>query len=166
MNEAAKSLCGFLNAKGGQVIFGITDTHQIVGQAVTDKTKLDIANVLRKFEPSANIDVDYVPYQDNMHLIVLTARPDERSIPYIFDGRPYERGESNKEPMSQTRYRQLLLNQSITPGSWESLPTSLNLDDLNHEEIHKTIEIGIRERHFSPSLANEGVNVKSGVWDG
>lgn len=158
LHDAAKSLCGFLNAQGGKVIFGVTDQLKIVGQELSDKIKLEISNVLRKFEPSANIEVSYLPLKENKFLIIMTAHPDERSVPYTFDGRAYERGESNKDVMSQSRYHQLLIARNLKPISWESLPArSVTLSELDQEEISQTIAAGIKENHFDQSISNQSV---------
>src|SRR3989338_2505175 len=89
LKNAAETLCGFLNNRGGIVLIGVTDDKKIVGQDVNDQTMLDIAQTLKRFEPSANIDVQYIDFENNKKIIVLTAIPDSRSVPYIFDGRSY-----------------------------------------------------------------------------
>ena len=120
LKSAAKTLCAFLNGGGGTVFIGITDDKKIVGQHVTDQTKLEISNTLKKFEPSANITVDYVSIEKDKQSIVLNANPDQRCIPYSFDGRAYERKESDTHRMNQGRYQQLLLSRNLNPHSWES----------------------------------------------
>ena len=71
LKNAAETLCAFLNGGGGAVFIGVTDNKKLVGQQVTDQTKLEIANILKKFEPSANIEVDYVELDDDKQIIVL-----------------------------------------------------------------------------------------------
>lgn len=46
--SAIKTLCGFLNRNGGQVLIGVTDSKNIVGQDVSDHTRLEIANWIKK----------------------------------------------------------------------------------------------------------------------
>lgn len=55
-----QTICAFLNSNyDDTVIFGINDSSQIVGQVVTDKTKILIGVELNKIEPYAKIDVLY-----------------------------------------------------------------------------------------------------------
>jgi ATP-dependent DNA helicase RecG len=57
-----QAICAFLNSPhGGIIIFGVKDDGQIMGQAVTGKTRREIGLELSKIEPSAKIDVLYVP---------------------------------------------------------------------------------------------------------
>ena len=53
--KAMTSACAFLNTDGGWVMFGITPKLKIVGQNVTDPTRQEIANALRKFEPAIDV---------------------------------------------------------------------------------------------------------------
>lgn len=94
LKSAMQTLCGFLNGEGGMVLFGISDDVQLIGQHVTDQTQLEIANSIRKFEPVANIVINYVPYQEDKHIIMLQAHPDDRCTPYCFDDSAYERNGS------------------------------------------------------------------------
>ena len=63
--KAMTSACAFLNTDGGWVIFGITPKLKIVGQNVTDPTRQEIANALRKFEPAIDVPVQYIEIPDN-----------------------------------------------------------------------------------------------------
>ena len=51
-----ETLCAFLNGTGGIVLFGVTDKGKIIGQKVSDRTKRDIAEAIRRIEPFANIE--------------------------------------------------------------------------------------------------------------
>ena len=55
-----ETLCAFLNSEGGTVLFGVTDKGKIIGQEVIDKTKRDIAEAIRRFEPFATLEVSDV----------------------------------------------------------------------------------------------------------
>lgn len=153
LKSAAQTLCAFLNGQGGIVFIGIANNHKITGQVVSDKTKLDISNMLKKFEPTANIEIDYIDVQKGNQVIALTAHPDSRCVPYSFSGCPYERQEADTHVMSQTRYQQLLLMRNMTPISWETqLAHSFSIDDLDKDEIVRTVKAGIVENHIDSSL--------------
>ena len=58
--DACETLCAFLNKDGGTVVFGVTKKGKLTGQLVSDKTKRELFEVFAKFEPSADIAVDWV----------------------------------------------------------------------------------------------------------
>jgi ATP-dependent DNA helicase RecG len=73
--RAGKALCGFLNRQGGLVIFGVNPDGKTVGQLVSDKTLLDIAALLRSFEPQPPVSVERVPLPgSSREVIVLEAQ--------------------------------------------------------------------------------------------
>ncbi|MDF1759319.1 MAG: putative DNA binding domain-containing protein [Coxiellaceae bacterium] len=153
LKSAAKTLCAFLNGQGGTVYIGISDNHKITGQTVNDKTKLDISNALKKFEPTANITVDYIEVKKDLYVIAMTANPDNRCIPYSFSGCSYERQQADTNIMSQLKYQQLLLNKTISPISWENQTAdAISIDDLDHREITSTILFGIKIGRIDPSI--------------
>ncbi len=159
LKAAAETLCAFLNGKGGTVLIGISDDKKNIGQHVTDNTKQEIANVLRKFEPTANIETQYIDNNNNKQIIKLTAHLDIRSIPYSFDSRPYERKETSTSLMPQSRYQQLLLSRNMNPISWESQPAiGVSIDDLDHIEILQTLKDITKKKRLEFSLNSDNVS--------
>ncbi len=59
LERGMETLCAFLNGEGGTVLFGVTDKGKIIGQDVSDKTKRDIADAIRRIEPFATVEVSY-----------------------------------------------------------------------------------------------------------
>ena len=55
--EAAKTVCGMLNGRGGMVLIGVTDKGELLGQEVSDKTQRDLARELSRIEPPPMIDL-------------------------------------------------------------------------------------------------------------
>jgi len=120
LKPACETLCGFLNAKGGTVLIGVNNKGEIVGQHVTDNTHKEIANELRKIEPAVRITVDYIKVDDKQ-VIVLKA-PAGKHLPYVYDGRPFERTLNSKGRMTQHQYEQLLARLRLRPN--ESIANS------------------------------------------
>lgn len=73
LKRAAETLCGFLNANGGQVLIGVTPEGKIVGQEVADSTLQDIAATLAKFEPAAPVSIKRIALEPRGEVIVLSA---------------------------------------------------------------------------------------------
>ena len=64
LERGMETLCAFLNGEGGTVLFGVTDKGKIIGQDVSDKTKRDIADAIRRIEPFATVEVSYTEIPD------------------------------------------------------------------------------------------------------
>ena len=48
LDKALKSICAFLNHKGGTIYFGIEENRKVVGQGVSDKTMKSISQKIRQ----------------------------------------------------------------------------------------------------------------------
>ncbi len=70
LERGMETLCAFLNGNGGTVLFGVTDKGQIAGQEVGDKTKRDIAEAIRRIEPSAPVEVTYIEIPDTNKWVI------------------------------------------------------------------------------------------------
>jgi ATP-dependent DNA helicase RecG len=157
LKPAFETTCAFLNGKGGVILFGVKDDGQIIGQQVADQTKQDIAHELKKIEPYAPIEIHYIPIK-NDHQIIMIEVPEGKHTPYAYDGRPYERNQSTTERMTQHRYEQLIIQRAHLNHNWEEFLTDeYTIDDLDHDEIRKTIEEGIHKNRISPEAANYSV---------
>ncbi|MDP6633608.1 MAG: ATP-binding protein, partial [Phycisphaerae bacterium] len=56
-----ESLCGFLNGRGGQMLFGVTDAGAIVGQQISDRTLRDVAAEILHLDPPTPIEQIHIP---------------------------------------------------------------------------------------------------------
>lgn len=89
LRRGAETLCAFLNADGGQVLFGVTPKGDIVGQKVSDNTLRDVAATLQRFDPPAPVSMARVTLGRSDHeLLVLTASPTDAPRVFTYDGRP------------------------------------------------------------------------------
>lgn len=157
LKPAFEALCGFLNGKGGTVLIGVTAEGRIQGQDVSDTTRQEIAKETRKLEPSAHIKVKYVTVNGNKQVIILEVGPGNHA-PYAYDGRAFERLQSSKGRMMQHRYEQLLIHRAQLNHSWEEYPADgYGIDSLDHEEILRTIQEGIRVNRIPPSAGKDSV---------
>lgn len=66
LHNAFETVCAFLNGSSGTVLIGVKNDGQIIGQDVTDNTRLEIANLLSKLEPPTSLDIDYIPIEKKM----------------------------------------------------------------------------------------------------
>src|SRR5476651_2346841 len=81
LRQACQTLCAFLNDQGGWVFLGVKNDGRLVGQMVTDATRQEIANELRKFEPPVSIEISYIPIEGKKFIITMRASSGNH-IPY------------------------------------------------------------------------------------
>jgi ATP-dependent DNA helicase RecG len=145
LSRAGKTLCGFLNRRGGTLLFGVAPDLHIVGQIVADTTLRDIAALLQSFEPQPPISIHRVPLpQSNLEVISLQADLRADLIPFTYEGRAYERIGTTTSAMSQQRYQELLVNRLHSRSRWENQRAEeFKLADLDEEEIRRTARMGI-----------------------
>lgn len=157
IKAACQTLCAFLNYQGGFVFIGVKNDGRLVGQMVTDNTRLEIANELEKIEPSVRVKVDYVPITDDKQIICLQVA-EGLHMPYVYDGKPYERIESSTRKMSQTRYNQLLSHQRQVNHSWERFDAEkYTVDDLDHNLVLGIIRKSVEKERLSEIAMREDI---------
>jgi len=142
--EAAKTVCAMLNGLGGFVLFGVTNTAEIIGQQVGDKTLEDIAAELRRIEPPAFPDIETISLEKGTAVVLLTVPGG--SGPYTFDGRAYLRYGPTTIVMPRDEYERRLVERLHATRRWENEPVSddVSIGDLDAEEIQITLDNAIR----------------------
>ena len=60
--EATRTVCAFLNQRGGQVLFGVTAAGVVVGQQVSDRTIEELSAELQRIDPPSFPTVERVPW--------------------------------------------------------------------------------------------------------
>jgi len=154
-DDACETLCAFLNKNGGTVIFGVTKKGVLTGQLVSDKTKRELFEVFAKFEPSADITVDWVDV-DATHQAIVCTVPRGNERPYVYDGRPYKRVQSSTTVMKREEYNRMLKERRGFESPWEATPNpKLTLDDIDLEEVKRTARKAVHMGRLDPSVDTE-----------
>lgn len=161
LHAACRTLCAFLNNSGGVTVIGArkkeNGEYKYVGQMVTDNTRLEVANELSKFEPPVRVRVDYVPLTDGKQIICFQVAQGSH-MPYVYDGRPYERVESSTRKMSQSRYNQLLCRQNQLNHSWERFDAEkYTIDGLDHNLILSIIRKSVEKERLAEIAMREDI---------
>jgi ATP-dependent DNA helicase RecG len=87
-SDAAKTVCAFLNTKGGRVVFGVTNEREIIGQQIGDSTIEDVIQEIRKIDPPVYPTVTVESLGDQRSLIVITTDRGHLQ-PYAYGGKTY-----------------------------------------------------------------------------
>ena len=158
--RCGQTLCAFLNGSGGRVVIGVTPKGGPVGQQVSDATLRDIADMLRQFEPPAPVVIERVSLAKGREILVLETRRDAGNLPFTFDGRPYQRVGSTTSVMPQETYHHLLLERVHSRRRWENAPADgVAVDDLDHEEILRTVRLGVGVGRLPEASARDVTDV-------
>lgn len=153
--DACETLCAFLNKEGGAVVFGVTRKGKLTGQLMSDSTKRDLFDAFKKFEPSADITVEYVPV-DGMHTAIVCRVDPGNCRPYVYDGKPYKRIQSSTTVMSQEEYEKMLAERGGFRSDWELQENPrLTLDEIDLEEVKKTAKMAVQVGRLDPEVDTE-----------
>lgn len=156
LREGLQTICAFLNGSGGTVLFGVRPDGHPDGQQVSDQTLREIAQALDRFEPPVNVPVERLPLGKGREVPILRVEGMSDSIPFTFEGRPYERVASTTRKMSQETYEKLLLERGHAKRRWENLPAEgLTLKELDRKEILRTRELAIQQSRISPETSRD-----------
>jgi ATP-dependent DNA helicase RecG len=149
--EAAKTVCAMLNGLGGFVVFGVTNSGELIGQQVGVKTLEDVASELRRIEPPAFPDVETINLKRGNAAVLLTVPGG--GGPYTFDGRAYLRHGPTTRVMPRAEYERRLVERLHATRRWENEPVTdgVTVKDLDAEEIRITLDNAIRLGRLEPT---------------
>lgn len=160
LKEALHTLCAFLNGDGGTLIFGVTPKGMLEGQQVSDKTLRDITQALDRFEPSLSVSPQMIPVNKEKSAILLQVEGNSMSIPFTYDGRPYERVSSSTRKMSKNKYEQLLLDRMHNTRRWENLPAlDITIKNIDKDEVFRIIRIAESLGRFIGPIGRNVVDI-------
>lgn len=153
-DDAAKALCGMLNGSGGQVLFGVTPSGEVVGQQVADKTLEDLAATIRGIKPETQPHIDRVPVSADRTVLVVTATPG-MFRPYTYRGSAYRRIGATTVKMTADEQQSLLLEQVHGSSRWEDEPSPLTLDELDLRELTARVAEGRRRSRIGSTASDD-----------
>jgi len=138
----------------------VSPDKEITGQIVADGTLRDIAQCFKRFEPPAHIQIHRVSLPNSgREVIVLQAAASYETRPFAFDGRSYERVGSTTSVMPQETCQRLMLERAHAKQRWENLPAAVTLEDLDQDEILRTLKLGAAAGRMSASMSADAADV-------
>lgn len=159
MDAIAKTVCSFLNTKGGSVFCGVDDNGKIVGihdvHANIQKLQVFLNDAISpKALVSVNVD------EENDHSIITIEVPQGKDRPYVFDGAVYIRQKSMTRAADASTLREMVQSKSVEPDRWERRPAmALEEDDLDTSEIFKTAEESLKSGRFKFSNPSDQIAI-------
>lgn len=136
----AKTICGFLNNQGGQLVLGIADNKIVKGVKDAEKLQKELEQYLTKeLVPEAPVMVSIENYGDKQLLLIKVWEGSKQ--PYIFNGSIYYRRKDRTIQASSKEISALIHKRQETEIHWERQGClGVKFGDLDLEEIQKTIE--------------------------
>lgn len=158
LERGMETLCAFLNGIGGTVLFGVKDKGTILGQEISDKTKRDIVEAIKRLEPIAAIGISYIPIPNTQkYVIALTANEQPRVRPFMYKGRAYTRMESVTSVMTQEHYNVLLLQRG-DKYSWERIVNpDYKIEHLDSKLILGAVRMGVESGRLPENSLSEDI---------
>lgn len=157
-DAAMQTLCGFLNNRGGTVIFGVTPHGKIAGTELNEENVRTLGDLFRFFEPAVPIEQQRVLLDDRRGLLLLTVQPVPDEGPYQYHGRAYLRNGNHTDSMPQNIFEHRLAERGGTRHRWENqVAQGVMLADIDAEEVRRTVRIGIAEERIPDEDATDDV---------
>lgn len=161
--ETAKSVCAMLNNRGGQVIIGVKPDGTIVGMQIGANTIEQLSQDLRNIDPPTMPTIDRQDIGDGRELLIVSVEAGQEK-PYTYQGLAYRRIGNTNQTLSQREYREMLSDWVQSERRWESEPAhGWTIDDLDHEEIARTVREGIRIGRISPLVSERPEDMLRGL---
>ena len=160
LKDAMHTACAFLNGEGGWLVFGIAPTTlRVLGQAVSDNTKREIAQALSGLEPAVDIQVQYIDVPDRQDCQVIAIYFDAfvwGHVPYTYNGRPYYKVESTTRVMPREMFEERLRASKPKYYAWErQVAEGITVGDLNEELIRGALRIGFEKGRIHATALTE-----------
>jgi ATP-dependent DNA helicase RecG len=154
-----ESLCGFLNGRGGQVLFGVTDAGKIVGQDISDHTLQVLASEIAHLDPPTLIE--QIRIGADRREVLMLATTDLSGTPHTYRGRAYQRVGTTTSIMPREEYERRLLERGHSQKRWENLPASgYTPADLDQDEIRRTISEAVDAGRLNADITGPGETLR------
>ncbi|MFY9340864.1 MAG: ATP-binding protein [Planctomycetota bacterium] len=160
LRDAMHTVCAFLNGNGGLVLFGIRPDGRAEGQQVSDQTMRDIAEAFDRFEPPYKTPVERIDVGSGREVLVLRVERSTGAIPFVYDGRAYQRVTSTTRRMSQEEYQELLLDRLHGSRRWENGPApEVTGKDIDREEVLRMLKYARWAGRLSGPMGRSNVEI-------
>ena len=161
--EATRTVCSFLNQRGGQVLFGVTQDGSVVGQQVSERTIEELSDELRRIDPPAFPTVERVRVDGDREVIVVSTGQGA-SRPYTYRGSAYRRVGNTTRPMSADEYNRMLFERMHSEQRWENQPAAgWSVDDLDAAEIRRTVAEAVRRGRLEEPASGDPSDLLRGL---
>jgi ATP-dependent DNA helicase RecG len=146
LDKSLKSICGFLNHKGGKVYFGIDKTGKIIGQEVSDQTLKSISQKIRqRIKPEISPEIKVIEIEGK-NVIEVKAK-EGNNKPYYLNGIAYKRVGTENPAIPPEELERIILEKR--KRYWDSeICEEASLKDIDEEKVKWFLRKAKYERNF------------------
>ena len=161
--EATRTVCAFLNAKGGRVLFGVTKACVVAGQQISEHTIEELSVELQRIDPPVFPTIDRVRVQGGREVIAVTTGQGT-SKPYTYRGSGYRRVGNTTVAMSADEYNRMLFERMHSEQRWENQPADgWSVEDLDAAEIRRTAAEAVRRGRLEAPASGDPSDLLRGL---
>lgn len=144
MDRALKTICAFLNHKGGAVYFGISDKGMVMGQDVSDSTLKSLSQKIRqKIKPEVSPGINVLETDGKKIIEVKVAKGANK--PYYLDGIAYKRAGTESPVIAPDELEKIILDKKKT--YWDSeICEKTALEDIDEKKVRWFLREAIHKR--------------------
>ena len=146
LDDALKSVCAFLNHKGGTVYFGVDDKGKVIGLDVSDKTLRKISQqIISRIKPEIAPEIKEV---EEMGRSIIKVNVSEGSNkPYFLNGIAYKKIGTEKRVIPPDELKRIILGQKKIKWD-EEICEGATLNDIDDEKLKWFLRKAKEERNF------------------
>ena len=161
--EGTRTVCAFLNQRGGQVLFGVTRGGVLVGQQVSERTIEELSAELQRVDPPAFPTIERVRVDGGREVIVVSTSHGPVS-PYSYRGSACRRVGNTTVAMSADEYNRMLFERMHVDQRWENQPAAgWSINDLDMEEVRRTVAEAVRRGRLEEPPSREPADLLRGL---
>ncbi len=151
-DEYLKWICGFANAQGAVMYFGVNDNQEVIGLENTKKLLEDIPNKIVNY---MGLVVDVNLYEQNgLEYIEVVIEPS--NVPISYKGKYYYRSGSTMQELTGAALTDFIMRK--LNATWDAATEpSAKIEDIDPEAIKYFLNAAIREGRISESARNDSV---------
>jgi len=144
IDRALKTVCAFLNHKGGAIYFGVDDKNKLIGQDVSDSTIRSISQKIRqKIKPEISPEVKVLEIKSKK--VIEVKIKEGSSKPYYLDGVAYKRTGTESPAISPEELERIILDKK--KRYWDSeICDGAKLEDIDENKVRWFLREAKKER--------------------
>ena len=151
-DEYLKWVCGFANAQGAVMYFGVDDDHEVVGLKQTEKLLEDIPN---KIVNAMGIVVDVnLREQDGLEYIEAVIEPS--NVPISYKGKYYYRSGSTMQELTGPALTDFLMRKLNVTWDATTVPAA-TLKDIDRSAVKYFLNAAIEEGRIGASARKDSM---------
>ena len=145
-------ICGFANAQGAVMYFGVDDVHEVVGLKQTEKLLEDIPN---KIVNAMGIVVDVnLHEQDGLEYIEAVIEPS--NVPISYKGKYYYRSGSTMQELTGPALTDFLMRKLNVTWDETTVPAA-TMKDIDRSAVKYFLDAAIEEGRVSASARKDSM---------